>query len=162
MDVSAEYVKMCERAWEIQVLRNKVPKNGEYFQYEEGDYIYTGGGLNGEDDEPEVEILGTTIYAPIYYERKNDQINIGKVGYDEGAGYYPLKLIWLPRQDQLQEMIRKSFLDTGNPDRQMIHFLSAWLVDYAYPIRLDSMEQLWLAFVMKEKYSKTWTGEEWG
>ncbi len=26
---------------------------------------------------------------------------------------------------------------------------------------LGSMEQLWLAFVMKEKYNKVWTGEEW-
>ena len=26
---------------------------------------------------------------------------------------------------------------------------------------LNSMEQLWLAFVMKEKYNKTWNGEEW-
>ncbi len=24
-----------------------------------------------------------------------------------------------------------------------------------------SMEQLWLAFVMKEKYNKVWDGEEW-
>ena len=25
----------------------------------------------------------------------------------------------------------------------------------------DSMEQLWLAFVMKKKYGKVWNGEEW-
>ena len=24
-----------------------------------------------------------------------------------------------------------------------------------------SMEQLWLAFVMKDKYDKTWDGKEW-
>ena len=24
-----------------------------------------------------------------------------------------------------------------------------------------SMEQLWLAFVMKEKFNKTWDGEKW-
>jgi len=27
--------------------------------------------------------------------------------------------------------------------------------------RHDSMEQLWLAFVMKEKYNKIWNGENW-
>ena len=25
----------------------------------------------------------------------------------------------------------------------------------------SSMEQLWLAFVMKSKYNKTWNGEDW-
>ena len=30
-----------------------------------------------------------------------------------------------------------------------------------YIIDLKSMEQLWLAFVMKEKYEKTWDGTNW-
>jgi hypothetical protein len=30
-----------------------------------------------------------------------------------------------------------------------------------YCDQFSSMEQLWLAFVMHEKYKKTWNGEEW-
>ncbi|KKK86090.1 hypothetical protein LCGC14_2766710 [marine sediment metagenome] len=70
------------------------------------------------------------------------------------------KLVWLPRQDQLQEMI------------ELWHYCSnevsslAWGVwnfythsdDNYFP---DSMEQLWLAFVMKEKFNKTWDGDKW-
>jgi len=81
--------------------------------------------------------------------------------------------VWLPRQDELQEMVSK----TKN--------YSAWMLDLerdfhkfareetttrkiygikvtALPINeAESMEQLWLAFVMKEKYNKTWNGKEW-
>lgn len=31
----------------------------------------------------------------------------------------------------------------------------------SYSYNFDSFEQLWLAFVMKEKYSKQWNGKEW-
>jgi hypothetical protein len=67
--------------------------------------------------------------------------------------------VWLPRQDQLQEMVLLK-------DRPVYHILddfcrfvqslgktmfSAWA----------SFEQLWLAFVMREKFNKTWNGDEW-
>ena len=29
------------------------------------------------------------------------------------------------------------------------------------PISNPSMEQLWMAFYMKEKYNKVWNGEKW-
>ncbi len=72
------------------------------------------------------------------------------------------KLIWLPRQDQLQEMVWGKL---GDYCTNKISSL-AWGVwdfylradDNYYP---DSMEQLWLAFVMKELYSKIWDGEKW-
>lgn len=60
----------------------------------------------------------------------------------------------LERQDQLQEMID----DFKLPERL------PWFYDFAVndvPGKFVSMEQLWLAFVMKEKYGKTWNGEEW-
>jgi len=30
-----------------------------------------------------------------------------------------------------------------------------------YTAIFNSMEQLWLAFVMKEKFDKVWNGEDW-
>ncbi len=66
--------------------------------------------------------------------------------------------IWLPRQDQLQEMIVKAY---GNCRWHKVFssFLN-WYGDVNI-VQIESMEQLWLAFVMKEKYQKTWSGKDW-
>lgn len=61
--------------------------------------------------------------------------------------------IWLPRQDEIQEMIRGRYgwiwplhkFEKFDPDLEHI----------------DSMEQLWLAFYMYEKHKKIWDGEKW-
>ena len=63
---------------------------------------------------------------------------------------------WLPRQDQLQEMVKK---DGDVVDWQFYHFANDGLTDYLN--YFNSMEQLWLAFVMKEKHNKTWSNGEW-
>ena len=86
--------------------------------------------------------------------------------YDESRGYrYGLigGMIWLPRQDQLQEMVGGYF-----------HARIMWgeWLEYVYPHlgygdpfdlqnRFTSFEQEWLAFVMKEKFGKVWNGIEW-
>ena len=79
-------------------------------------------------------------------------------------------LIWLPRQDQLQEMVPEyshfglvgAFYDfvfcPQNPDRTKGDE-AKYVKDY--PKQFTSMEQLWLAFVMKEKFNKRWDGEMW-
>ena len=78
MDTSEEYIKMCQKATEVQALC-----------------------------EADVEIESPSI--------------------------------WLPRQDQLQGM-----------------------VEYTVGVnKFNSMEQLWLAFVMSEKYNKKWDGKDW-
>ena len=71
------------------------------------------------------------------------------------------KLIWLPRQDQLQGMVKDRFsnvmVDTSALQAMLKYFNDFRYINKQY----DSMEQLWLAFVMKEKYNKIWTGKEW-
>ena len=78
-------------------------------------------------------------------------------------GFYQGIWVWLPRQDQLQEMMK------GKPDHLLI-ILVNWTQDNIkyyksgrikklYPTK--SMEQLWLAFVMKEKFNKAWDNKEW-
>lgn len=75
---------------------------------------------------------------------------------------------WLPRQDQLQEMVKGEkhmhllayefacyFHGTVDP-------LYSYLGQDDYTVDADnSMEQMWLAFAMKELYNKTWNGEDW-
>ena len=95
------------------------------------------------------------------------------------VAYYPGRkkrpLIWLPRQDQIQEMIRDYYAEGVKPVR-----LGAWfpkgMVGLTYILKkfnefapsdgiiaheVESFEQLWLAFYMHEKHGKTWNGSEW-
>lgn len=69
--------------------------------------------------------------------------------------------VWLPRQDQLQEMF-----GPARPDalRGILKFYES--DDFTgYYIEDKEMffsyEQLWLHFVMRERFGKRWTGEEW-
>lgn len=63
--------------------------------------------------------------------------------------------VWLPRQDQLQEML-------GYQLGGLIDLWCQWIDRATFPKNThNSMEQLWLAFVMREKFGKVWTGEDW-
>ncbi len=69
-------------------------------------------------------------------------------------GNFVVKLF---RQDQLQGMVIK--LKTDGYDfwdllSDFYHFSEGRNME-------SSMEQLWLAFVMKVKFDKTWNGEKW-
>ena len=66
--------------------------------------------------------------------------------------------IWLPRQDQLQEMVETK----GIPGLLLLFYLFTREMPKEYLSTVDgSMEQLWLAFVMREKYNKVWAGKDW-
>ncbi len=68
--------------------------------------------------------------------------------------------IWLPRQDQLQEMVETNPVDRLNgwleetfiPNKNHAHILVS---------RYNTYEKNWLVFVMKEKHNKTWDGNKW-
>ncbi len=67
------------------------------------------------------------------------------------------KYTWLPRQDQLQDIVLSMF------ERNCY-----WMFEECYkhlqlphPTKPESMEQIWLLFVMKEKFGKIWDGENW-
>ena len=67
--------------------------------------------------------------------------------------------IWLPRQDQLQDMVTYSVWF------EKLYRFYDWLQKENYNptkwITFSSIEQLWLAFVMKEKYLKEWNEKDW-
>ena len=68
------------------------------------------------------------------------------------------KILWLPRQDQLQEMV-----EYVSP-LHLLEYLNNFVTTTEsglFPAGFNSMEQLWLAFVMKERWNKTWNGEAW-
>lgn len=133
MDTSKEYITMCEKAEEIQGIELNIDM-GDYFCSKE---------------DKKIEIL-------------DEPYNNTKFPED-----FIENLIWLPRQDQLQEMV----IGNGNKFKNHIHALN-FFIDFQYDEEFDekkedyiikyaSMEQLWFAFVMKEKYNKVWGGEDW-
>jgi len=133
MDTSETYIKMCEKAVEIQ----------EAHSWEEGDYGWQ----------------GTPSYGVHCLVSHRDLVIWEKA--DEGL---PFHLIWLPRQDQLQEMV-------GGYQPHMFHAFIEFVIGCSYleswgdyPNQWDkcqSYEQLWLAYVMYQKHGKAWNGDAW-
>ena len=62
----------------------------------------------------------------------------------------------LKTQDQLQEMVEA--INIGVKLAAFTHWVSYQVMGRQ---GFSSFEQFWLAFVMKEKYNKTWNGEAW-
>jgi len=122
MDTSETYIKMCEKAEEIQGLRPMSQR------WEMGDYVSEG------------------------YTRWT--IAEGKMGRCFAD-------IWLPRQDQLQEMLPEYIAKSGFVPSLAAHFADFVCSTDLYPLPFTSFEQWWLAFVYKQKYNKVWNGEEW-
>jgi len=132
MDTSETYIKQCEKAVEIQ----------ESWQALKHDlYVYR------EDDLKFHIHMVRQDYIPQYLTK------------------YPV-YVWLPRQDQLQEMSGQLPTETW-----LVLKLVQWATEYSdhykdtiytqYARQFTSMEQLWLAFVMFDKYNKVWDEESW-
>lgn len=136
MDKSETNIKMCEKAEKIQALR----PHSKYPYYEDGDMLYA--------HWPD----GTSY--PV--ERRERRVGIYSCLGNNPNQYS--KSIWLPYQDQLQEMV------SANMQLLCGKIFEFSKTPYGYGFCTGyggSMEQLWLAFVMKEKYNKTWDGENW-
>ena len=70
-----------------------------------------------------------------------------------------IKAVWLPRQDQLQEMVIENYATFWD---LAIAFSNVLMGETAsYFEKFDSMEKLWLAFIMLEKYKRKWNDGEW-
>jgi len=135
MDISKEYIEACKKAEKIQYKH----------KYKEGDWFcWPGKG---------VVCLGH--YVPIW----ENIVTPGGYDYDFQDIDYS-NCIWLPRQDQLQEI-------TGTISILILlddfhKFLDSDYYSVKCPgFYFNSIEQLWLAFVMKKKYNKIWTNKEW-
>ena len=94
------------------------------------------------------------------------------------ANYPPLKymskgewrgFIWLPTQDQIQEMLGNVLKDGKHSkgNIEIIWSIDKWQMTWKpdplkwHGFQRESFEQLWLALYMYEKHNKTWDGEKW-
>ena len=73
--------------------------------------------------------------------------------------------IWLPTQDQLQDIYYTKAINERYATSKEVHLvlmMHSFIYDNAnYIGQFESMEQLWLAFVMIKKYNKKWNGKDW-
>ncbi len=135
MDTSKEYIKMCEKAEEIQKAHSD----------ELGDY----------------SAGSTSLWIRIGYDESDKSFHYIKLLGSDELNFR--KKLWLPRQDQLQEMYRQAVKCSEGKSAtwRFVIDIASWLGNKRYPNAFTSMEQLWLAFVMKEKHNKTWDGKNW-
>ena len=84
--------------------------------------------------------------------------------------------VWLPRQEQIQEMIREYYAQEMGSKRPHDKWFPEGDIGLGYvfrkftvfttanPLTLESaksFEQLWLTFYIYEKHGKIWDGEKW-
>lgn len=143
MDTSKEHILMSEKS----LLKDSwIPTMGDYFYHNvlKGVYfiIHT-----DRDNYYEVEFVGVNGLGP--YVIKNDDIKE--------------KTFPLFRQDQLQKMISSKWYKIWNIQSHFMKFAGGEYPFYPYCSlsHFHSMEQLWLAFIMKEKFNKYWDGKNW-
>jgi len=169
MDNLKEYIKMCEKAKEIQKKWKPLI----------GDFVSTKGMVEGRSYNWETYLFGKNkwAYYSLPFERygyisslngfggsckigvKEKLVKIAQ-GMTDGAGVVTLinNVIFCPRQDQLQEMLKDKYAWSKKFPHDLIWDFSSFIQDNE---KINSMEQLWLAFVMKEKFNKIWNGEDW-
>ena len=146
MDTSETYIKMCEGAPELE-LPKRLLSGRRTVPWLDGDMI----ALNGE----------VSMYDSCSHSE----------GFIEPEVYDPA-CIWLPRQDQLQEMIgiqdvRELLLAfhrfTHPADGMHIRQedFEEVKTKTKYRSLFTSMEQLWFAFMMKQNHNKVWDGSSW-
>ena len=150
--ITKNYIKMCKKTKEIQKLK----PTGIWHTYS----IPHDDGLDDKD-----YLYVSFYYLPNVLEERN--IQLLKWDNDEGhpiIGSYSDNIegaIWLPTQEQLQEMIKKNWVCEAD----MVFAFKSWIeeamVKYELSIAKYTTTELWLAFVMKERWNKKWAKKGW-
>ena len=143
-----EYTRMCEKAEEIQKIW-KSHYRQEGYSVEDEPIIrncYVKDGLIGSfwyDKGESYTKHGITDYPFATYGVITNFSDFNSPPYSE--------FIWLPRQDQLQEMVKGDFIE-------LCDYISQYTERF---VELKTPEKILLKIVMKENYNKTWEGESW-
>ena len=138
MDTTETYIKM--RLMSKELLNHEL-ESGDWVYYEGESFPIVDGGC----------VWGRDQWISGYQQGWECEDHVDSIMGDDD-------FIWLPSQGQLQDMVCN---DMG---LQTICSLTEEFSksEFAHGITISgSMEQLWLAFVMKEKFNKVWDGEKW-
>ena len=148
MKITERYIKMCEKAEEIQ--REWKPQRGDRCIEKKGKTVY-----------PLLVIEIDFIYCSDY------GLRVFTV-HGELIKVLQSDLTWLPTQEQLQEMYMNMSPDIDWVEKGAVTLESdfSYVVteeNWEYFVQFGTMNELWLAFVMWERYGKVWDDEkeEW-
>jgi len=168
MDKSEIYIKMCEKAKEIQIYKIKIGG------LREGDYLFDGkkvrvlgydcfkiNDLYKETKKKEIKIAISSDLNFDYLNISQPDTSIAKIKY---LSYTIEKIhnpVWLPTVSQIYNL----FLEYRNPIKKEIdspsldlysEFLTFWNKTTIYKeiSRNTTLEQLWLYFFMYENFQK--------
>uniref|UniRef100_A0A6M3JRW3 Uncharacterized protein n=2 Tax=viral metagenome TaxID=1070528 RepID=A0A6M3JRW3_9ZZZZ len=158
MDITAEYIKKCEKSEEIQAIYfQSLDEHLKLLPSFVFDKRFGRVGINVWAPPVLQVILQIKCPAVFLSIERDKPLNI-EVPEEDSA--WSESCIWLPRQDQLQKMVKRG---EGRLRFWVLSDLFSFLITSTteYIAKLMTMEQLWLAFVMKEKFNKVWDGEEW-
>jgi len=157
MDTSETYVKMSYAAWP-DLRDGYEPREGDYYKCSCESCRFTKRIFRVES----ADIIAITEKDwSRYHHSFRDHISMCDFG--GFAAYWQTgkdSFFVLFQQDQLQEMVE--FTKQGISNCVYRYALNS-LYNFANEQmdRFSSWEQLWLAFVMKEKHGKVWNGEGW-
>jgi len=143
MDTSKEYIKMCRKAnleWNPELYDLYVVYNPK---------CYRGNGYSGIE-----QVSG---YYKQFKKSAWKKLIFDSVNFLPNGDESILVPVW--RQDQLQDM---AWDELGAYCSNKMNSLTWGVWDFYNTIDdVDSMEQLWLAFVQWELYGKKWDGGDW-
>ena len=71
------------------------------------------------------------------------------------------KHIWLPTQEQLQELTKRGCYENNNFKSFISDFYYYLFDEYEEIDKCESLNEAWLSFYMSEKYNKIWENGEW-
>lgn len=158
MDTSEEYIKMadCE---EIQGQWKS--KDGDVF-FDEDLYKSAKKLKHKIKFDLSHKALGVVAKGNFICDHCNEETDL--YPFDK---FYPQDdVTWLPRQDQIQEMMIDFAMDESIYDWKchtptMKLFSLFVIFCEVNGAKYEAFEQLWLAFYMYEKHGKVWNGEKW-
>ena len=150
MDTSKEYIEMCRKAVDVMGLWDSDVINWRNQGYSTKHECLVVEGQDGTAMCPKLSLL--------LFKKEREQY---KKEFCEFEHWIPLFY-----QDQLQGMVERSLSVKSNGNHmavQFAYFVSDHIENHIHfgDVLLQSMEQLWLAFVMHEKFQKKWDGEDW-
>lgn len=149
MKINKEYISMCEKATEIQGLW--IPTIGDYL-------LRTHTILGKEIDRgttTEINILHYKSSVDGWFHACNEvgEQRLWKTNYDLEKEIS----IWLPRQDQLQEIIEMCFTKNEHPRFTLLGLIYESEATYKED---RSFEIGWLTLLMKLNFNKIWNEEK--
>jgi hypothetical protein len=161
VDTSKEYILMCEKATEVQdtnKLKRIDPKckcGEEYFLNSTDVFaIHSKDGYWYHSRFTEEYHGNATVMG--YVRVPKDSFGCAVRG-DLPKAFEYSEVIWLPTQDQLQNMV----IDWECGQSLANICLHLLLFASGHPYSNDSFEKLWLGYVMKIKFNKVWNGTDW-